>query len=119
MSYLGCHMYNEVDEEIIKPAKDVFEINDFTAATEWENFIDDIENVFRKWKICQTQSDIKELSRNDFLNFKWKCRKEKLEFYYFPFVLFHYKLDDAAGSEEVIDSDSEHNGKDIMDIDIS
>ena len=107
-------MYNEVNEEIIKPAKDVFEINDFTAATEWENFIDDIENVFRKWKICQTQSDVKELSRNDFLNFKWKCRKEKLEFYNFPFVLFHYKLDDAAGSEEVIDSDEDIR-KDVMD----
>ena len=40
-------MYNEEDECIVRPATDVFEINDFTAATEWENFIDDIENVLR------------------------------------------------------------------------
>ena len=46
-SYGGCHMYNEEDESIVRPATDVFEINDFTAATEWENFIDDIENVLR------------------------------------------------------------------------
>ena len=40
-------MYNEEDDTIVRPATDVFEINDFTAATEWENFIDDIENVLR------------------------------------------------------------------------
>ena len=48
MAYLGCHLYNENNDDIIKPATDVFEINDFTAATEWENFIDDIENILRK-----------------------------------------------------------------------
>ena len=59
MAYMGCHMYNENDDEIIKPAKDVFEINDFTAATEWENFIDDIENIFRNWKLCQSRKRVK------------------------------------------------------------
>ena len=56
---MGCHMYNENDDEIIKPAKDVFEINDFTAATEWENFIDDIENIFRNWKLSQSSHRVK------------------------------------------------------------
>ena len=59
MAYMGCHMYNENDDEIIKPAKDVFEINDFTAATEWENFIDDIENIFRNWKLSQSRKKVK------------------------------------------------------------
>ena len=59
MAYMGCHMYNENDDEIIKPAKDVFEINDFTAATEWENFIDDIENIFRNWKLTQSRKRVK------------------------------------------------------------
>ena len=59
MAYMGCHMYNENDDEIIKPAKDVFEINDFTAATEWENFIDDIENIFRNWKLSQSSKRVK------------------------------------------------------------
>ena len=31
MAYLGCHMYNDENEDIIKPATDVFEINDFTG----------------------------------------------------------------------------------------
>ena len=59
MAYMGCHMYNENDDEIIKPAKDVFEINDFTAATEWENFIDDIENIFRNWRLSQSRKRVK------------------------------------------------------------
>ena len=57
--YLGCHMYSENEDEIIKPATDVFEINDFTAATEWENFIDDIENIFRNWKLSQTSKKVR------------------------------------------------------------
>jgi hypothetical protein len=32
--YRGCHMYYEDDpDDIIRPATDVFEIQDFTAAT--------------------------------------------------------------------------------------
>ena len=60
-------MYNENDDEIIKPAKDVFEINDFTAATEWENFIDDIENIFRNWKLSQSSKKVKVSSAFDIL----------------------------------------------------
>ena len=58
-AYLGCHLYNENTEDIIKPATDVFEINDFTAASEWENFIDDIENILRNWRICEATPAIK------------------------------------------------------------
>ena len=50
--YVGCHMYVENDtEEIIKPAVDVFEIEDYTAATDWEDFTDQLENVLRGWKL--------------------------------------------------------------------
>ena len=111
MAYLGCHLYNENTEDIIKPATDVFEINDFTAASDWENFIDDIENILRNWRICEANTSIKvtdsfqcktailffkELDRNDFLNCSWKTRKERLQFYGFPFLLIHYKLDTAS-----------------------
>ena len=59
MAYLGCHLYNENTEDIIKPATDVFEINDFTAASDWENFIDDIENILRNWRICEANTSFK------------------------------------------------------------
>ena len=51
--YVGCHMYSDDNdaEEIIKPAVDVFEIEDYTAATDWEDFTDQLENVLRGWKL--------------------------------------------------------------------
>jgi len=106
MAYMGCHMYNENDDEIIKPATDVFEINDFTAATDWENFIDDIENVLRNWKVCYPAREVNELDKSDFMKYNWKCRKERLSFYEFPFVLYHYVLntDPEAGTPEPDDS---------------
>ena len=49
-------MYDEADDdEINKPATDVFEIDDFTAATEWENFMDELENIIRAWKLTGTR----------------------------------------------------------------
>ena len=107
MAYLGCHMYNENTDEIIKPATDVFEINDFTAATEWEDFIDNIENALRNWRVCGPGSGgVRQLERADCTNLTWKCRKEKFVFYGFQFELHHYKLDtgseeDEAGGERV------------------
>ena len=32
------------------------------------------------------------------MNHGWKCRKEKLEFYGFPFIFYHYKLDVGTNS---------------------
>ena len=36
MAHLGPHLYSEDSEEIVEPASDVFEIDDFTAASEGE-----------------------------------------------------------------------------------
>ena len=52
-------MYDENGEEINRPATDVFEIEDFTAATEWENFMDQLENILRGWKICGGRNNTK------------------------------------------------------------
>ena len=59
------------NDDIIKPATDVFEINDFTAASDWENFIDDIENILRNWRICEANTSIK--VSTDFLCPKNNC----------------------------------------------
>ena len=53
-------MYDENGEEVNKPAKDVFEIEDFTAATEWEKFMDRLEDILRGWKLCGPRQDTKQ-----------------------------------------------------------
>ena len=64
--YRGCHMYQEDSDEIVQPATDVFEIQDFTAATGWENFIDDLENVLRGWRLAGTPRPGGQLDKADF-----------------------------------------------------
>ena len=64
--YRGCHMYDEDSDDIIRPATDVFEIQDFTAATGWENFIDELENVLRGWRLAGTPRHGQQLDRADF-----------------------------------------------------
>ena len=41
--------------------------------------------------------------KNDFLKGNWKCRK--LVFYYFPFLLYHYKLGDSDDEPEAPNDD--------------
>ena len=64
--YRGCHMYDEDSDDIIRPATEVFEIQDFTAATGWENFIDELENVLRGWRLAGTPRPGQQLDRADF-----------------------------------------------------
>ena len=90
--FMGCHMYDENTDEIIKPARDVFEINDFTAASDWERFIDSIENILRKWKINNVKNNSRQLEKGDFSKYNWKCKSENLVFHDFLFTVTHYEL---------------------------
>ena len=36
MAYLGPHLFTEGSDEIVEPASDVFEIDDFTSPSDWE-----------------------------------------------------------------------------------
>jgi len=96
-------MYDENSDEITKPATDVFEINDFTAASDWENFIDDIENMLRNWKLGGANKKEKPLEKGDFSTYNWKSRSETIQFHDFVFRVSHYKLnlDDDGKSPEI------------------
>ena len=47
------------------------------------------------------------MSKNDFLKASWKCRKEKIEFYEFPFLLYHYKLVVDDTSDDTCDTNND------------
>lgn len=48
-------MASEYEED-----KEIFEINDFTNATEWESFIADIEKVFHQWGLAASDEHLTE-----------------------------------------------------------
>ena len=39
MAHLGPHLYTEDSNEIVEPATDVFEIDDFTSPSDWEKVV--------------------------------------------------------------------------------
>ena len=47
------------------------------------------------------------MSKNDFLKASWKCRKEKIVFYEFPFLLYHYKLVVDDTSDDTCDTNND------------
>ena len=60
----------------------------------------------------QPQKSVRNVTKNDFLKASWKCRKEKLEFYDFHFLLYHYKLDTDSNNDSDVDDnedESDHN----------
>ena len=44
MAHLGPHLYSEGSEEIVEPASDVFEIDDFTSPSDWEKVLPYLDN---------------------------------------------------------------------------
>ena len=48
MAYLGPHLFTEGSDEIVEPASDVFEIDDFTSPSDWEKVINTFSYIFPK-----------------------------------------------------------------------
>ena len=50
----GIHTDQDTGKEaelLIRPISDPFEIEDFTAASDWEKFVASLEEAIREWKI--------------------------------------------------------------------
>jgi len=112
--YVGCHMYGEGDDEINLPATDVFEIEDFTAATDWENFMDQLEDILRAWKLCGARppSALKPGSRVE-----WKQKTAELFYLDFPFAIKLFKAVDNEdmGAEIGPSKDNSHSESRVME----
>ena len=53
MAHLGPHLYTEDSNEIVEPATDVFEIDDFTSPSDWEKVVMSSNLQQIKFKITQ------------------------------------------------------------------
>uniref|UniRef100_T1JPI2 Uncharacterized protein n=1 Tax=Strigamia maritima TaxID=126957 RepID=T1JPI2_STRMM len=92
-------MASEEDEEI-------FEITDFTTATEWERFIARIEEVIHEWQLTKPQHG-RSLKRGDICNGKWIKRIDTITFADTRFNTIHHCLEfDDNSVDEVAVEDS-------------
>ena len=107
MAHLGPHLYREDSSDIVEPASDVFEIDDFTSPSDWEKFVSRVEHLIREWGLNREESSTKstalqsqpkqagysdgeELSSNDLSNWRWKEDSTVLTFYDFEFLVTRF-----------------------------
>ncbi|XP_021364104.1 rab3 GTPase-activating protein catalytic subunit-like, partial [Mizuhopecten yessoensis] len=78
---------------------DVFEITDFTTASEWERFVARLEEILHEWKLVSVQSR-HPVTKADQNNGTWIERTEEILFADFKFIASHHYLKPAASSPD-------------------
>nr|XP_020635295.1 rab3 GTPase-activating protein catalytic subunit isoform X2 [Pogona vitticeps] len=82
-----------------EPESEVFEITDFTTASEWERFISRVEEVLNDWKLIGVSSG-KSLEKSIFTTGTWEEKSDEIAFADFRFsVTHHYLVEDSNGKD--------------------
>lgn len=96
---------------------EVFEITDFTTASDWERFISRVEEIFHEWKLvsCLPKPPA---TKGAYTNGTWEEKTEELAFADFKFTLTHIWLksrDEKAekSAEKESGEEEEDNDKEI------
>ncbi|KAM8933756.1 rab3 GTPase-activating protein catalytic subunit isoform 2-T2 [Pelodytes ibericus] len=85
------------------PESEVFEITDFTTASEWERFISKVEEVLNDWKLIG-ESARKPLEKGEYTTGLWEEKGDEVSFADFKFCIrHHYLAQDPCEKEEVED----------------
>ncbi|KAM6071107.1 rab3 GTPase-activating protein catalytic subunit isoform 1-T1 [Chlamydotis macqueenii] len=89
-----------------EPESEVFEITDFTTASEWERFISKIEEVLNDWKLIGISSG-KPLEKGVYTTGAWEEKSDEISFADFRFSITHHYLvqepSDKDGKEELVE----------------
>ncbi|XP_010573450.1 PREDICTED: rab3 GTPase-activating protein catalytic subunit isoform X4 [Haliaeetus leucocephalus] len=89
-----------------EPESEVFEITDFTTASEWERFISKIEEVLNDWKLIGISSG-KPLEKGVYTTGVWEEKSDEISFADFKFSITHHFLvqepSDKDGKEEPVE----------------
>ncbi|UJR36425.1 hypothetical protein I4U23_029148 [Adineta vaga] len=73
----------------VNEEEDIFEIVDYTTASDWERFIARIEEILSEWKLNGPEISNNEI---DFADGKWIEHDEAVEFGEHSYVLTHFSL---------------------------
>nr|XP_020635296.1 rab3 GTPase-activating protein catalytic subunit isoform X3 [Pogona vitticeps] len=94
-----------------EPESEVFEITDFTTASEWERFISRVEEVLNDWKLIGVSSG-KSLEKSIFTTGTWEEKSDEIAFADFRFsVTHHYLVEDSNGKDA-----KEEQGEDALPV---
>ncbi|XP_039198299.1 rab3 GTPase-activating protein catalytic subunit isoform X2 [Crotalus tigris] len=87
-----------------EPESEVFEITDFTTASEWERFISRVEEVLNDWKLINISSG-EPLEKGVYTTEIWEEKAEEITFADFRFSVTHHYL---------VQKSSDKNAKDEL-----
>ncbi|XP_048339326.1 rab3 GTPase-activating protein catalytic subunit isoform X2 [Sphaerodactylus townsendi] len=74
-----------------EPESEVFEITDFTTASEWERFISRVEEVLNDWKLIGISSG-RLLEKGVYTTEAWEEKSDEISFADFRFSVTHHYL---------------------------
>ncbi|XP_012682028.1 rab3 GTPase-activating protein catalytic subunit isoform X2 [Clupea harengus] len=81
------------------PESEVFEITDFTTASEWERFVSRVEEVLNDWKLIGSSGG-KHPEKGDYTNGTWEEKNQEINFADFKFCIAHNYLKQEASENE-------------------
>ncbi|XP_053554210.1 rab3 GTPase-activating protein catalytic subunit [Bombina bombina] len=82
------------------PESEVFEITDFTTASEWERFISKVEEVLNDWKLIG-DSTKKTPEKGEYTTGLWEEKADEILFADFKFCIrHHYFIQESCEKEE-------------------
>ncbi|KAM6898865.1 rab3 GTPase-activating protein catalytic subunit isoform 1-T2 [Lycodopsis pacificus] len=90
------------------PESEVFEITDFTTASEWERFVSRVEEVLNDWKLIGNCAGNPTPEKGEFTSGTWGEKSQDIQFADFKFYISHYFLKQECEQD---------NGKDQLEED--
>ncbi|XP_041431611.1 rab3 GTPase-activating protein catalytic subunit isoform X1 [Xenopus laevis] len=93
------------------PESEVFEITDFTTASEWERFISKVEEVLTEWKLIGETSN-KPPEKGEYTSGVWEEKGEEVLFADFRFSIRHHYLVQKSSEKE----EKEDTGEDSIPV---
>ncbi|XP_051566571.1 rab3 GTPase-activating protein catalytic subunit isoform X2 [Myxocyprinus asiaticus] len=88
------------------PESEVFEITDFTTASEWERFISRVEEVLNDWKLIGCRVG-KPPQKGEFTSGSWEETSQEINFADFKFTITHHYLKQETAENESRDEPEE------------
>ncbi|XP_032358737.1 rab3 GTPase-activating protein catalytic subunit isoform X2 [Etheostoma spectabile] len=90
------------------PESEVFEITDFTTASDWERFVSRVEEVLNDWKLIGNSSGYVTPEKGEYTSGTWEEKSQDIHFADFKFYITHYFLKQECEKD---------NGKDKLEED--
>ncbi|KAM8729886.1 rab3 GTPase-activating protein catalytic subunit isoform 2-T2 [Acanthopagrus schlegelii] len=91
------------------PESEVFEITDFTTASEWERFVSRVEEVLNDWKLIGNSAGRSTLGKGIYTSGTWGEKSQEINFADFKFHITHYFLKQESekdDGQDVLEEDS-------------